>query len=70
MNWVDDWHRKCHGRNCGGNTIKHFWRHEGSSSVVTILIGEDDECRDVGFMISFSDFDRMMTALAEKRIEQ
>lgn len=70
MNWVDDWHRKYHGRNCGGNTIKHFWSYEGSGSVVTILIGEDAECRDVGFMFSFSDLDRMMTALAEKRIEQ
>lgn len=70
MNRVDDWHRKYHGRNCGGNTIKYFWSYEGCSSVVTILIGEVDECRDVGFMIFFSDFDRMMTALAEKRIEQ
>lgn len=46
-------------------SVPIYWNYEKKNNIVCIILGEDDECWDVGFVISFSDFERMITTLIE-----
>lgn len=46
-------------------SVPIYWNYEEKNNIVCIILGEDDECWDVGFVISFSDFERMITTLIE-----
>ena len=46
-------------------SVPFYWNYEKKNNIVCIILGEDDECWDVGFVISFSDFERMITTLIE-----
>lgn len=46
-------------------SVPIYWNYEEKNNIVCIILGEDDECWDVGFVISFSDFERIITTLIE-----
>ena len=46
-------------------SVPIYWNYEEKNNIVCIILGTNDECWDVGFVISFDDFERIITTLIE-----
>lgn len=46
-------------------SVPVYWSYEERGNIVCLILGVDDECWDVGFMISFFDFERMIMMIIE-----
>ena len=45
-------------------SVPIYWNYEEKNNIVCIILGEDDECWDVGFVISFSDFETLKSLIS------